>query len=123
MTHVEQVAAFVERPSFESLTAPVREQLKIRILHSLGCAIGALAGGPPQSVRDYVEELDHGGKWTLLGGGRARPDSAAFYNSALVRYLDFNDSYLAKGETCHPPTIWAPYWRRASMPAPLGATC
>jgi 2-methylcitrate dehydratase len=24
------------------------------------------------------------------------------YNGALVRYLDFNDSYLAKGETCHP---------------------
>ena len=23
-------------------------------------------------------------------------------NSALVRYLDFNDSYLAKGESCHP---------------------
>src|SRR5699024_9521501 len=30
------------------------------------------------------------------------PDRAAFYNSALIRYLDFNDSYLAKNETCHP---------------------
>ena len=39
---------------------------------------------------------------TLIGGGRAAPDRAAFYNSALVRYLDFNDGYLAKGETCHP---------------------
>jgi 2-methylcitrate dehydratase len=38
----------------------------------------------------------------LLGGGRTAPDRAAFYNSALVRYLDFNDGYLAKGETCHP---------------------
>ena len=102
MTHAEQIAAFAERASFESLTAPVREQLKIRILDSLGCAIGALAGGPPQSVRHYVEELDHGGKCTLLGGGRARPDSAGLYNAALIRYLDFNDSYLAKGETCHP---------------------
>lgn len=102
MTHVEQIAAFVERASFESLTAPVREQLKIRILDSLGCAIGALAGGPPQRILDYVEETDRGGKCTLIGGGHARPDSAAFYNSALVRYLDFNDSYLAKGETCHP---------------------
>src|SRR5579871_4620904 len=102
MTHVEQIAAFVERASFESLTAPVREQLKIRILDSLGCAIGALAGGPPQRILDYVEETDRGGKCTLIGGGHARPDSAAFYNSALVRYLDFNDSYIAKGETCHP---------------------
>jgi 2-methylcitrate dehydratase len=38
----------------------------------------------------------------LIGGGRSAPDRAAFFNSALVRYLDFNDSYLAKGETCHP---------------------
>src|SRR4029077_9913976 len=29
-------------------------------------------------------------------------DRAAFYNSALVRYLDYNDSYIAKKETCHP---------------------
>jgi 2-methylcitrate dehydratase len=38
----------------------------------------------------------------LIGGGRSAPDRAAFFNSALVRYLDFNDSYLARGETCHP---------------------
>jgi len=42
------------------------------------------------------------GKCTLIGGGTTVPDSAAFYNGALVRYLDFNDAYLAKGETCHP---------------------
>jgi 2-methylcitrate dehydratase len=38
----------------------------------------------------------------LIAGGRSAPDRAAFFNTALVRYLDFNDSYLAKGETCHP---------------------
>src|SRR5207249_9984232 len=31
-----------------------------------------------------------------LAGGRT--DRAAFYNGALLRYLDFNDSYLAPGE-------------------------
>lgn len=39
---------------------------------------------------------------TLIGGGKTAPDRAAFYNSALSRYLDFMDSYLAKGETNHP---------------------
>ena len=29
-------------------------------------------------------------------------DRVTFYNSALVRYLDFMDNFLAKGETCHP---------------------
>jgi hypothetical protein len=36
------------------------------------------------------------------GGGQSAPDRAALLNGALVRYLDFNDSYLAPGETCHP---------------------
>ena len=35
------------------------------------------------------------GPCSLIGGGCAVPDRAAFYNSTLVRYLDFNDSYLA----------------------------
>jgi 2-methylcitrate dehydratase len=39
---------------------------------------------------------------TLVGGGRTAPDRAAFLNGALIRYLDFNDSYLAPGESCHP---------------------
>src|SRR5439155_2515743 len=30
------------------------------------------------------------------------------YNGALVRYLDFNDSYFAPGETCHPSDNLAP---------------
>jgi 2-methylcitrate dehydratase len=38
----------------------------------------------------------------MIGAGKTSPYQAAFYNGALVRYLDFNDSYLAKGETCHP---------------------
>src|SRR5207244_3030883 len=42
------------------------------------------------------------GRCTLIGGGFTDIDRAALYNSALIRYLDFNDSYLAKGEPCHP---------------------
>ena len=61
-----------------------------------------------QAVREQVEEFDGKGRCTLIGGGRAAPDRAAFYNGALVRYLDFNDSYLAKGESCHPSDNLAP---------------
>jgi len=42
MTLVEQLAALVVRASFDELSAEARDQLKIRILDSLGCAIGAL---------------------------------------------------------------------------------
>ena len=53
-------------------------------------------------LKNQVEDFDGARHCTLIGGGKAAPDRAALYNTALVRYLDFNDSYLAKGETCHP---------------------
>jgi 2-methylcitrate dehydratase len=55
-----------------------------------------------------VEEFGGAPLCALIGGGRTAPDRAAFYNGALVRYLDFNDGYLAKGETCHPSDSLAP---------------
>jgi len=72
------------------------------VLDGLGCAIGALEGEPVRILRKQIDDFNGSEHCTLIGGGRAAPDRAAFYNSALLRYLDFNDSYLAKGETCHP---------------------
>lgn len=102
MTRVEQLADFVVRASFDNLSEAARKQLKIRILDSLGCAIGAMQGEPVQIIRRHLGEFDGAGRCTLIGGGETAPDRAAFYNGALIRYLDFNDSYLAKDETCHP---------------------
>jgi len=102
MTHAEQLAAFVVRASSDDLSEEARGQLKIRILDGLGCAVGAVKGEPVRLLKDQVEEFDGAQHCTLIGGGKAAPDRAALYNSALVRYLDFNDSYLAKDETCHP---------------------
>ena len=99
---VEQLAGFVVQASYDNLSATIREQLKIHVLDALGCAIGALAGDPIRMLRSHVDDFGGNGLCTLIGGGRTAPDRAAFYNSALVRYLDFNDSYLARGETCHP---------------------
>jgi 2-methylcitrate dehydratase len=53
-------------------------------------------------VRREVEEMGGRPLCTLIGGGHTSPDRAAFHNAAAVRYLDFNDSFMAPGETCHP---------------------
>jgi 2-methylcitrate dehydratase len=74
----------------------------VRVLDSLGCAIGALDAEPILMLRTHLEDFGGTPHCTLIGGGRSAPDRAALYNGALVRYLDYNDSYLAKGETCHP---------------------
>jgi 2-methylcitrate dehydratase len=102
MYQSQALASFVVETDYEDLTPEVRGQLKIRILDSLGCAIGALEGPPIRALREQLEDFDGSGRCSLIGGGSAPPDRAALYNSALVRYLDFNDSYLAEGETCHP---------------------
>jgi 2-methylcitrate dehydratase len=102
MTKVDELANFIVRVSYDDVSAQARLQLRIRVLDSLGCAIGALNGEPIGMLRDHLDDFDGADHCGLIGGGRAAPDRAALYNGALVRYLDFNDSYLAKGETCHP---------------------
>lgn len=102
MTLSQELAAFIVGSSFDDISENGKRELKIRILDSLACGIGALEGEPVQILLKYIEELGESGHCTLIGGGRTTPDRAALFNGALIRYLDFNDSYLAKGETCHP---------------------
>jgi 2-methylcitrate dehydratase len=102
MTIVQKMAAFICNAQFEDLSGMAREQIKIRILDSFGAAIGANSSGPLPSLRAHIDDFGRSAQCSLIGGGRTSPDFAALYNGALVRYLDFNDSYLAVGETCHP---------------------
>ena len=99
---VHDLAKFVNQASFSDLSEQAKEQLKIRLLDSLGTAIGAIEGPPVTSIRAMIRDFGSSEQSTLIGGDKTTPDRAALYNSGLVRYLDFNDSYLAKGETCHP---------------------
>ena len=102
MTLVEQLARFAVRASYDDLSEAAREQLKSRVLDALACAVGALDGDPVRLLRAQVAECDGSGPCSLIGGGSATPDRAAFYNSALVRHLGCNDSYLTRDESCHP---------------------
>ncbi len=102
MTQAEELAEFVEKSSFDTIPKPALDQLKIRIIDSIGCCIGALDHKVPMTIREQVEEFGGNKRCTLIGGGRSAPDRAAFYNGTLLRYLDFMDSYLGVGQTCHP---------------------
>lgn len=102
MTEVQQLAKFVHARRYSDLSAAAVTALKLRLLDGLGCAIGALNGVPVKMIKEQIKEFGGNPLTTLIGGDKTAPDRAAFYNSALVRYLDYNDSYLAKKETCHP---------------------
>jgi 2-methylcitrate dehydratase len=101
MTQVESLAKYAARASFADLSAESREQLPIHILDSLGCCIAALGAGPIQACREQIAEFGGTGPSPLIGGGQANPIYAAFWHTALVRYVDFMDNFLAQTETCH----------------------
>jgi 2-methylcitrate dehydratase len=101
-TAVERIAAFAFSARPEHLIFDSRQLLKRNILDSLGCAIAGLRGGPFQALREQFAEFRAPGRCTLIGGGKTSVDQAAFFNSALVRYVDLLDSYMATGGLCHP---------------------
>ena len=103
----DELAEFAASARFDMLSRDIRAALKVRILDALGCALGAVGAPPVEAVRAVAEELGGSSRCSLICGGLSAPDRAALYNGALVRYLDFNDAYLAPGETCHPSDNFA----------------
>jgi 2-methylcitrate dehydratase len=101
-TAVQRIAAFAKAAHAKDLKPHIRQLYKRNILDSLGCAIAALPGRPFQSLREQFEEFRSPGRCTLIGGGKTSLDQAAFFNSALVRYVDLLDSYMSPGGLCHP---------------------
>jgi 2-methylcitrate dehydratase len=101
MTQVEALAKYAARASFADLSAQSRRQLPVHILDSLGCCIAALGAGPVDACGAQVAEFGGSGPCALIGGGKANPIYAAFWHTALVRYVDFMDNFLAPTETCH----------------------
>ncbi|MBV7295155.1 MmgE/PrpD family protein [Corynebacterium sp. TAE3-ERU12] len=101
-TEVQQMADFAVSANLDDMSSEALEQLKIRVLDTIGVAIGALDSDVIQAIRSLNDDLGGNPAATLIGGGKAPAPMAAFHNSAASRYLDFMDAYLAKGETNHP---------------------
>jgi 2-methylcitrate dehydratase len=102
-SQAQGIAQFACRTKYEDLTPERRERLKVSVLDSLACAINALGARPIDACLAQAKEFGGpGGSCTLIGGGRANVVYAAWYNTALVRYIDFMDSYLGRSEVCHP---------------------
>lgn len=98
----DRLAHYAQSISYGRLPGPVVHEVKRRILDSLGCAFGAWNAPPCQIARRIAQAVRVPRGATLWGtASRAQPELAAFANGALVRYLDFNDTYLSK-EPAHP---------------------
>lgn len=103
VTTTHDLATFVLDTDYDDLSRDVRDALKRRVLDSIAIAVAAEAADPPAAVFRTVTDVEEGGPCTLWRRNRtASPVQAAMHNTALVRYLDYMDSFLAPGETPHP---------------------
>ncbi len=98
----ERLAQYAGSLSYGRLPPQVIHEVKRRVLDSLGCALAAWNAPPCRIARQLAREVTVPNGATVWGtGARTQPDLAAFANGALVRYLDFNDTYLSR-EPAHP---------------------
>ncbi|MEE2854078.1 MAG: MmgE/PrpD family protein [Actinomycetota bacterium] len=99
---MDELADFVVGARQGDLSGRPRELLKRNVLDSIACAVGSLDGELVPTIRDHTAAFGGAPTATLVGGGRASVDQAAFFNAVLVRYPDLLDTYLTVGGLCHP---------------------
>jgi 2-methylcitrate dehydratase len=98
----EYLSDYAYRLRFADLSQDAIHQAKRTLIDTLGCGIGAFDGEPAVVARRIAARSQGDPPATLLGTRqRTSLDMAAFANTALVRYLDCNDTYAARG-TGHP---------------------
>jgi 2-methylcitrate dehydratase len=103
-----RLAEYVLSVKYQKLDRRTVNELKARVVDALGCAIGAYREKPVMMARKAASGLRRGGSSTLIGSDYSTsPDLATFVNGLMIRYFDFNDTYLSK-EPAHPSDNLAP---------------
>jgi 2-methylcitrate dehydratase len=97
----ERFAAYAVNLKYESLPAAVVYEAKRRFIDSFATAVGAMPADAFAVARKCALRNSGTPPATLLGGGKSNAEWATFVNGLLIRYLDFNDTYLSL-EPAHP---------------------
>jgi 2-methylcitrate dehydratase len=92
---------------FEDLTAEAIHEAKRRFIDSIATAVGAMHADAYAIARRVALRVQGNPGATLFGGGRSSVEWATFVNGLLIRYLDYNDTYLSL-EPAHPSDNLAP---------------
>jgi 2-methylcitrate dehydratase len=95
MAVFDELTAIGVKAKYEDRLTEARNQAKILVFDLLGCAIGALGAKPIKAIREQIKDYGENARYMLIGGRQTAPVRAAFYNSALMHYLAFNDEDLA----------------------------
>ena len=88
------LARFARDAASTALPPPVAHALKRHIVDSIACALGAVDEEPVRIIRDLVVATRAASVAGVFGTtGATSPELAAFANGAMIRALDFNDTY------------------------------
>ena len=115
----EQLARHVVSLRFEGLSPRAVHAAKRHLIDSLGCALGGYASEPAAIARRVAPRWDGVPSARLVGDGRRTTiEAAAFASSVMIRFLDANDTYIARGSG-HPSDLLgavlaAADWQHAS---------
>lgn len=106
-----RIAEFVAGISLDRLPDTALRAVKLLVLDTLGCALGAVGAEPVRKLEAILPPApdaregagsNRAGTARCLGSGRpTTAEGAAGVNGAMVRYLDFMDVYWSR-DICHP---------------------
>jgi 2-methylcitrate dehydratase len=102
-----RLADYAHGLTFEALPAPVVHEAKRRFIDSFATAVGAMDAEAYQIARRCAERVSSKPSATLLGASQSSVEWVTFVNGLLIRYLDYNDTYLSL-EPAHPSDNLAP---------------
>lgn len=103
MTAGQTIAKWVNGLRYEDLPVGTVHEVKRRVIDSLATCLGAYHSHPGRIAREQAQSVSVPARGAGVWGTKHRttPDLAAFANGAMVRYLDYNDTYLSR-EPAHP---------------------
>ena len=94
----DTLARYVTSLRYQDLSPRAVREAKRHLIDSLGCAMGGHGSEPAVIARRLAPEWNGASSARLLGVGRpTTPEAAAFANSVMIRFLDANDTYIARG--------------------------
>src|SRR5438105_4058427 len=96
-----RLAEYAGQLRFEDLPAPVVRESKRRFIDSFATAVGAMDAEAYAIAKRCALRVQSQPGAGILGGGRSSAEWATFVNGLLIRYLDYNDTYLSL-EPAHP---------------------
>ncbi|MBA4188557.1 MAG: MmgE/PrpD family protein [Planctomycetaceae bacterium] len=100
-TLASRLATYAAGLTFDKLTKEAVHETKRRVIDSFATAVGAMPAEAYHIARKCALRVSGNPGASILGGGSSSIEWATFVNGLLIRYLDFNDTYLSK-EPAHP---------------------